>query len=123
MPQDMAERFHQQAEIREVMPKHGRGFNLADEAHERDARARERITAALNLERGHIGEMTVTARIVGATHDQRLVSRVLKGDFKSADSGTPSALVALDDVRPDAVAKLGQNLQNTLPGNTVAVGT
>ena len=69
MPQDIAERFHQQAEFREIVIKHGWSFDLADELHERQTRFRERFTVVLNLERSHVREMPVTARIIGAIHD------------------------------------------------------
>ena len=112
--------LHQQAEFRETIVLHGGWGDFADEAHERQTCGRKRTSVALNLERGLIGIVAISTRIVGMAHYQCFASLVPKGDFENAGRGAGSILVTLDDFRPNAVVEMGKDLQNALLRSTVA---
>ena len=107
MTNNVAVGLHQQAEFRETIVLHGGWGDFADEAHERQTCGRKRTSVALNLERGLIGIVAISTRIVGMAHYQCFASLVLNGDFESAGRCASSILVTLDDFRPNAVVEMG----------------
>lgn len=76
MTNNVAVGLHQQAEFRETIVLHGGWGDFADEAHERQTCGRKQTSVALNLERGLIGIVAISTRIVGMAHYQNREGRL-----------------------------------------------